>query len=47
MLPDEGEKKLLAALIASSNGVEDVETLDVPVDVERKLLGCYDRLRQE
>lgn len=47
MLPDEGEKKLLAALIAISTGVEDVGRLGVPVDVGRKLLGCYDGLREE
>ena len=41
LLPDENEKNLLAALIAISTGVEDVETLDVPVDVGRKLLACY------
>jgi hypothetical protein len=43
-LPDENEKNLLAALIAISTGVEDVDALDVPVDVGRKLLACYDGL---
>ncbi len=47
MLPDEDERKLLAALIAISTGVKDVEQLGVPVDVGRKLLACYDELGQE
>ena len=42
--PEEDEKKLLAALIAISSGVEDVDALGVPVDVGRRLLGCYDGL---
>jgi hypothetical protein len=46
LLPDEDEKGLLAALIAISTGVEDVEALDVPVDVGRKLLACYDGLEE-
>ena len=45
--PEEDEKKLLAALIAISTGVEDVEALGVPVDVGRKLLACYDALGEE
>ena len=44
LLPDEDEKKLLATLIAISTGIEDVEALDVPADVGRKLLACYDGL---
>ena len=44
LLSEEDEKKLLAALIAISTGVEDVEALGVPVDVGRKLLACYDAL---
>lgn len=47
MLPDEDEKKLLAALIVVSTGVEDVKQLGVPVDVGRKLLACYDELGEE
>lgn len=43
-LPDEEEKKLLAALIAISAGVEDVSKLGVPAEVGRKLLECYDGL---
>ena len=46
-LPDEDEKKLIAALIAISTGVEDVEALGMPVDVGRKLLACYDALGEE
>jgi hypothetical protein len=45
--PKEDEKKLLAALIAISTGVEDVEALGVPVDVGRRLLACYDGLGDE
>src|SRR5882757_6422858 len=41
-LPDEEEKKLLAALIAISAGVEDVSKLKLPVEVGRRLLECYD-----
>ena len=44
LLPDAAEKKLLAALLAISTGVENVEALGVPVDVGRKLLACYDAL---
>ena len=46
-LPDEDEKKLLAALIAISTGVEDVSKLSVPVEVGRRLLQCYDDLSKE
>ena len=46
-LPDEDERKLLAALIAISTGVEDAEALGVPVDVGHKLLACYDELGKE
>tara|TARA_R110002095_G_scaffold104141_2_gene91239 strand:- start:3196 stop:3591 length:396 start_codon:yes stop_codon:yes gene_type:complete len=47
LLPEDEEKKLLAALIAISTGVEDVEKLGVPPDVGRKLLACYDALGEE
>lgn len=40
--PEAVEKKLIAALISISTGVEDVESLGVPVDIGRKLLACYD-----
>jgi hypothetical protein len=45
--PEEDEKKLLAALIAISTGVKNVEVLGVPVDVGRRLLACYDGLGDE
>ena len=47
LLPDEDEKKLLAALISISTGVEDLAVLGVPPDVGRKLLDCYDNLGRE
>jgi len=46
-LPDEEERKLLGALIAISTGVEDVSKLNVPVEVGRRLLACYDGLSKE
>jgi hypothetical protein len=47
LLPDEDEKKLIAALIAISTGVEELEALGVPADVGHKLLACYDALGEE
>jgi hypothetical protein len=47
LLPDEDEKKLIAALISISTGVEDLAVLGVPPDVGRKLLTCYDELGEE
>lgn len=44
MLPDAQEKKLLGALILISTGIDDVSLLNVPVDVGRKLVKCYDEL---
>src|ERR1022692_3524310 len=44
VLPDDEEKKLLAALIAISTGVQDVKKLGVPSNVGRRLLKCYDDL---
>jgi len=41
-LPNEEEGKLLGALIAISTGVEDVAKLNVPMEVGRRLLQCYD-----
>lgn len=46
-LPDEEEKKLLSALIVISTGVEDVGKLNVPEEVGRRLLQCYDELGKE
>lgn len=47
MLPDEDERKMLGALIAISTGVEDVARLNVPVEVGRRLIQCYDDLGKE
>ena len=43
-LPDAEEKKLLGALIGISMGIEDLSKLNVPIEVGRKLLQCYDEL---
>jgi hypothetical protein len=47
VLPNEDEKKLVAALVAISTGVEDTAMLGVPVDVGQKLLECYDELEED
>lgn len=47
VLPDDDEKKLLAALISISTCVKDVDALGVPPEVGRKLLECYDELSDE
>jgi len=47
LLPDAEEKKLIGALIGISTGIEDVSMLNVPVEVGRRLLQCYDELGQE
>ena len=41
-LPNEEERKLLGALVAISTGVADVAKLNVPVEVGRRLVQCYD-----
>jgi hypothetical protein len=41
-LPNEEERKLLGALIAISSGVEDESKLNVPVEVGRRLIRCYE-----
>jgi hypothetical protein len=41
-LPNEEERKLLGALVAISTGVEDVSKLNVPAEVGRRLIACYD-----
>jgi hypothetical protein len=43
-LSGEEEKKLMAALIAISSGVEDMSELPVPAEVGRRLRACYDSL---
>ena len=45
-LPDEEERHMLGALIAISTGVDDVARLNVPAEVGRRLLQCYDDLRK-
>ena len=40
-LPNEGERKLLGALIAISTGVDDVAKLNVPEEVGHRLVRCY------
>jgi hypothetical protein len=42
----EEERKLLGALIVISTGVEDVAKLNVPHEVGRRLIQCYDDLRK-
>ena len=44
LLSDEEERKLIAVLISISTGVENVDVFDVPTEVGRKLLACYDEL---
>ena len=46
-LPDEQERLMLGALIAISTGVDDVAKLNVPAQVGRRLLQCYDDLKKE
>ena len=46
-LPAEQERHMLGALIAISTGVDDVAKLNVPAEVGRRLLRCYDNLRKE
>ena len=41
-LPNEEERKLLGALTAISTGIIDVAKLNVPVEVGRRLIQCYD-----
>jgi hypothetical protein len=41
-LPTEEARKLLGALIAISTGIKDPSKLNVPKEVGRKLLQCYD-----
>jgi hypothetical protein len=44
---EEEEKKLITALIAISTGLEDLSKLNVPVEVGRKLLQCYESLGKD
>lgn len=47
LLPDEDERKLVAALVAISTGVDDTAMLGVPADVGQKLLECFDDLEED
>ena len=47
LLPEDEEKKLLAALITISTGNVDVGSFGVAPDVGQKLLECYDSLGAE
>jgi hypothetical protein len=46
-LPNEEERTMLGALIAISTGVNDVARLNVPEEVGRRLIQCYDDLGKE
>ena len=46
-LADDEENMLIGALIVISTGSRDLEKLNVPEDVGRKLLECYDQVGQE
>jgi hypothetical protein len=41
-LPDEDERKMLGALFAISTGISDLSKLNVPVEVGRRLIQCFD-----
>ncbi len=41
-LPIEEERTLLGALVAISTGIDDVSKLNVPAEVGRRLVQCYD-----
>ena len=47
VLPKAEEKRLVAALIAISAGVEDVSKLGVSIEVGSRLLECFDGLEEE
>jgi hypothetical protein len=47
LLADEEEKKILAALVAISTGVDDVRRLGLPDKVGRRLLACYDGILED
>ncbi len=42
--PDDEERKMIATLVAISAGATDLTKLNVPAEVGRKLLQCYDDL---
>ncbi len=41
-LPIEEERKLLGALVGIASGMEDMSKLNVPVEVGRRLVQCYE-----
>jgi hypothetical protein len=41
-LPIEAERQLLGALIVISTGIKDVSKLDVPAEIGRRLVQCYE-----
>ena len=45
LLSDNVERRLIAALFAIAECVEDVEKLDVPANVGTNLMDCYDGVR--
>lgn len=45
-LPVDQARNMLGALVAISTGVEDVAKLNLPAEVGRRLLRCYDDLRK-
>lgn len=47
VMSDADEKKLLAALISISAGVDDPSKLDVPAKIGQRLLDCYSQFEKE
>ena len=46
LLSESKEKNVVAALITISAGNRDVDSLEVPAEIGRKLLACYNRAGQ-
>lgn len=47
IMSDADERKLIAALISISSGVDDPAMLGVPVPIGKRLLDCYEKLEHE
>ncbi len=47
IMSDADEKKLIAAIISISAGVDDPSKLGVPTKIGKRLLDCYDQFEQE
>lgn len=47
VMSDADERKLLAALISISSGVDDPSKLGVPAKIGQRLLDCYERFEKE